>query len=230
MLYKGSLITAASGKLGGIVASHNAGGQYFRELVIPTDPSTPAQNQVRNALANLSNRWENTLTQVQRDGWNDYGSNVTVLNRLGDPINLSGISNYIRSNVPRSQVTALPRVDDAPATYNVGDFTSPVGIFSEAAQTCSLGFEATDDWVGEDDAGMLVYIGRPQNVGVNFFKGPYRFAGSVDGDSGTPPTSPAAITVPFPFVAGDAMFFYVRVTRADGRLSNVFRDRVLAVA
>lgn len=230
MLFKGSFVTAASGKLGGIVASHNKGGKYLREFVIPTDPSTPAQNLIRNALANLSNRWENTLTEAQRDGWNDYGANVTVVNRLGDPINLSGINNYVRSNTPRSQIGTLPRVDDAPATYNVGDFTSPTAIFSEAAQTISVSFDTGDDWVSEDDAAMLVYVGRPQNAGVNFFKGPYRLAGSIDGDSAVPPTSPAAIPVPFAFVDGDAMFWYVRVTRADGRLSNRFRDRDLAVA
>ena len=54
MKYIGLLSSAASGKLGGIVASHNRGGQYFRHHSIPVQSRTPAQRLVRYALAAFS--------------------------------------------------------------------------------------------------------------------------------------------------------------------------------
>lgn len=220
MLFKGTIVGPASGKLAGIVASHNAGGQYFRQLVIPTDPASVQQQTVRNAVVNLSNRWVNNLTVAQRLAWSVYGQNVTLTNRLGDQINISGIAQYIRSNVSRRQDSNLSRVDSAPTTFDTGDFNEATGVATEASQQVAVAFTEADDWVGEDDAGMMLYVSRPQNPTVNFFKGPYRFAGTILGDSVTPPTTPTAIAVPFAVVAGQRLHCYVRVTRADGRLSG----------
>ena len=47
MLFKGTIGAAYSGKIGGVVASHNRGGQYFRQHVIPTDPATGLQSTMR---------------------------------------------------------------------------------------------------------------------------------------------------------------------------------------
>ncbi len=74
---------------------------------------------------------------------------------------------------------------------------------------------------------MLVYASRPQNPGKIFFKGPYRYMDSIDGDSVTPPTSPATMSLPFPCVSGQNMFYRAQVIRGDGRLSLSFRDRDL---
>jgi hypothetical protein len=68
---------------------------------------------------------------------------------------------------------------------------------------------------------MFGYISRPQNITKNFFRGPYRYAGKIEGDSVTPPTSPATLVSDFPYAAGQRAFLRVRVSRADGRLSNV---------
>lgn len=220
MLFKSALVTAASGKLGGLVASHNSGGQYLRALTIPTDPASPQQVAVRNAVVSLSNRWVNNLTVAQRSAWDVYGQNTTLINRLGDPIHVSGLAQYVRSNVPRRQESNLTRVDDAPTIYDTGDFGAIAAVATEASQQLAVAFEEADDWVDEDDAGLMIYASRPQNPTINFFKGPYRFAGTILGDSTTPPTSPDTIAVPFPVVAGQRVFFYGRVARADGRLTG----------
>ncbi len=226
MLYKPFIGAAQSGKIGGIVASHNAGGQYFRVFVVPTDPSSPQQNQIRNAVTNLSNRWVNILTQVQRDAWALYASNVTHTNRLGDPINLSGLSEYVRSNVPRSQEPLLPRVNDAPIVFDLGEFSAPTFTVSAGTQLITVNFTDADAWTGETDSAMLVYASRPQNQTINFFKGPYRFANSILGNTAIPITSPQDLAVPFPVALGQRVHLYVRVTRVDGRLSG----RTLAFA
>jgi len=58
MKYIGLLSSAASGKLGGIVASHNRGGTYFRHHAVPVQPRTPAQTLVRNQLQGFSSAFK----------------------------------------------------------------------------------------------------------------------------------------------------------------------------
>lgn len=223
MKFKSQVLTQASGSIGGVTYSHNAGGMYQRARAIPTNPNTPYQQAVRGIMSQLTSLWENVLTAGQRAAWNLYAANVTLVDALGDPINVSGLNMYVRSNVPRVQ-TSLPRVDDGPTTFNLGDFTAPtLAAISAATDDFDLGFDNTDDWANEDDAAMIVYGSRPQNAAINYFKGPYRHADNVDGDAVTPPTSPQTIVNPFVLTAGQQVFVKVSVSRADGRLSAPFR-------
>jgi len=228
MLYHSGLITEASGRLGGIVASHNRGGQYFRAATLPTNPGTPYQEAVRSITSQLAVLWTNSLTEAERDAWVTYAQNVPTVNRLGDSRFLTGMNMYVRSNTARIQA-GLARVDAAPVGYDLGSFTYPTITVSAAAQLLSVAFTEADDWVGEDDAAMLVYASRPKSAAINYFKGPYRLAGPILGDSGTPLTTPQTIAVPFACSEGNRVFTRVAVVRADGRYSESFRD-FLAVA
>ena len=227
MLFKSAFLTQASGSVGGVTASRNRGGQYFRARAVPVNPGTPQQSAIRGFVTALSNDWINTLTQADRDLWNVYAANVTLVGPLGDPINVSGLNMYVRSNVPRLQA-AEPRVDQGPDIFDIGDYTNPSFALDEPADEVDVTFTDTDDWANEDDAAMLIYASRPQNPTINFFKGPYRFAGAIQGDSITPPTSPAAIALPFPVAVGQRIFLRANVSRADGRLSAPFRGQSAA--
>jgi hypothetical protein len=90
-----------------------------------------------------------------------------------------------------------------------------------AATGVLMGFDNTDTWANEDDAFLLLYTGKPVNDTINFFSGPYRYADQIAGDGTTAPTSPATLAVPFAYVADQKVFTRVRVSRADGRLSDV---------
>lgn len=221
MLVKGAF-TQISGSVGGWTGSHNAGGMYIRARTIPTNPNTPFQQAVRGIVAQLSNLWVDTLTLAQREAWKTYAENVEVQGPLGDSITLNALNMYQRSNVARIQSGAA-RVDDAPVIFNVGDFTNPSFALDEAADEIDVTFADTDAWANEDDARMIVYASRPVATSINFFKGPYRLAGTIDGDAITPPTSPAAIALPFPVAVGQRIHALVRVSRVDGRYSNPFR-------
>lgn len=226
MKFKSQLVSQVSGSVGGVTGAHNQGGLYFRSRAIPTNPQSAQQTAVRNALSTLSTAWSSTLTQSQRDAWETYQQNVTLTDALGEPRSVGAIGMYNRGNVPRIQA-GLPRVDDGPTTFDLGSFTT-VSIASPSSgspYTVDIDFDSSDAWAQEDDAAMLVYLSRQQNSGINFFKGPYRFAGQIDGDSSTAPTSPATIQAPFSGAAGNAVFGYVLVTRADGRLSPLQRFR-----
>lgn len=222
MKYKPLIGDQMSGSMGGITASRNAAGTYFRQRSIPVNPATAQQQAVRNAMSQLAAAWVSVLSSAQRAAWVTYSDNVPLTDKLGAQINVGGLPMYQRSNVPRLQA-GLPRVDDAPTIFDLGDFTTPTLTVAVLATALQVSFDNSDAWANEDDSAMLVYGSRPVNASIAFFKGPYRLAGTIDGDSTTPPTSPATLTNPFPFVAGQRVFTQFRVSRADGRLSSVQR-------
>lgn len=223
MKFKSALITDASGSIGGLTASRNRGGPYLRARVVPVNPNTPFQQAIRGFVAGLTSRWGNILTPAEREAWDVYALNVPLPDTLGDPRNVGGMAMFIRSNVPRLQA-ALPRTDAAPVVFDLGSFTNPsFGTFAGASDDFAVTFDDTDLWANEDDSAMLIYSSRPQNPSINFFKGPYRFAGMIDGDGVTAPTSPATIAASFVFAAGQKIFVQIRITRADGRLTLPFR-------
>lgn len=226
MLIKSALVTQASGSIGGLTASRNAGGQYFRARTIPVNPSSAQQIAVRNALAILASAWNNSLTQAQRDAWTTYGKNVNKTNSLGDQIKLSGISWYQACNVPRLQAL-LSRVDAAPTNYSLAELTEPeVDSVDAGSGQADVTFDNGDPWATAVGGALLIYVSRPQNPGKTFFKGPYRLAATVLG-AATPPTSPATVDLPFPVVDGQRLFFQARAVQADGRISSAIRFQSL---
>ncbi len=225
MKYKSALTTQASGSIDGLTASHNRGGRYFRARAIPTDPATAFQIVMRNALATFSQRWANVLTPAERAAWDLYGVNVPVVDVQGDPINLTGQQWYIGSNSPRQQadIANLGIIDAGPTNFTRAGLTQPsIGNISAGGNSLDLTFDLTDPWLDQDAGGLIIRISRPQNASVNFFKGPYRFAGIVNGNLATPPTSPQSITLPFPVAAGQNLFAELRSVEEDGRSSATF--------
>lgn len=220
----GPMILEARGSIGGVVVSRNAGGAYMRARTIPINPNTQRQVNVRSALAMLTARWSQTLTALQRTGWNLYASNVSMLNRLGESIFHSGFNHYIRSNTimaiqEGTIVDAPPVIFELPAQDPVFRFTG-----SEATQQHSVVFDNTMDWADENDAYMFIFEGQPQNAQRNFFGGPHRFLGFVAGVNGAPPASPALFTTNYGIAELQHAWIYARIMRADGRLSEKFRD------
>lgn len=130
MKYIGLLSSAASGKLGGLVASHNRGGQYFRKHSIPVQPRTAAQRLVRNQLQAFSAAFKNlTLAQIQ--GWNALALTVTLKSKLGSTYHPTGQQLFVSCNKHLAnvgitvQLSAPPAI---PAIPGLTTFTStPVG-------------------------------------------------------------------------------------------------------
>lgn len=224
MIFTSTIVAQASGSIGGLTFSRNRGGKYIRSRATPTNPNTTFQQAVRGFLSDLTSKWNDLLTQAERDAWDLYAENVPLSNPLGEPRNVGGLGMYNRSNVPRLQA-GLTRQDTAPGTFNIGDFGNP-NIISITASTniLSLGFVDTDAWLDETGSAMLVYTSRAQNPTINFFKGPYRFAAAILGDDSVPPTTPAAIALAFNVEVGQRIFVKVNVTRLDGRYAATFRS------
>lgn len=224
MLFKSGVISSASGSVGGWTFSHNRGGQYIRARSIPTDPGTAPQQGMRNAMATLVSAWVETLTQAQRDTWETYATNVALSNPFGDARYVTGLNMFVRSNAMLIKL-GLSQKNSAPSIFDLGTAT-PMTIDSVTApSTVGIGFEDSDDWVSETGAHLLIFLSRPKSPTTNYFKNPYQYAGKVDGDATTPPTSPASVTSPFVYDDTEAqnLFAMFRVLREDGRLSTPFR-------
>ena len=218
------------GSIGGTVFSRNRYGAYSRNRTIPVDPGTTKQTKIRAVFGQVRNAWFSTLTAAQRLAWDVYASNVNMVNRIGETMNLTGWNMFARTN-SCLVYNDLAVIADAPTDFSLAEQDGTLAITaSEATQEISVAFDDTMDWCSEDDAYLLIYASRPQNDTINYFKGPYQIAGTIDGDNAVPITSPQTMTAPFAFVAGQKIFAQARILRADGRLSEPFRVNCTAGA
>lgn len=217
MKFASNLLAQASGSLAGTTFSHNKGGMYVRNRSIPTNPSTAAQQNVRNALKQLTTGWQD-LGSTDRDAWAIYASNVPILNKLGQPRPIPALAMYLRCNSPRlSNEGPTAVVTGGPTIYSLATFTIP--SVTVTSNHPVLAFTNTDDWAIADGGYMFVYLSKPQAPTINFFKGPYNFIGAIEGATMTPPTSPHTFSGTT-LVTPVKYFMRINVSNADGRLSS----------
>jgi hypothetical protein len=219
------MLVAASGSVGDLVFSHNQHGPYRRDRTIPTDPATALQVTIRDHLSTLATAWNTTLSQDQRDAWREYATAVTLPGRLGRRNRISGLPEYVRTNVPRLQANepTLPRLDNAPTSLDHGPYSPlPRIVLNVVDQTFHPFFDDADAWRTESGAAMLFWASPAAPLTVTFHKGPYRFAGALLG-SDPRNISPGTLPLQFPATTTDRVFLRGRVTRTDGRLTESFR-------
>ena len=224
----GGGVTAISGRIGGNVFSKTGS---VRAGTIPTNPNTAPQQEVRGLIALLSNVWINTLTQAQRDAWATYAANVTVPNRLGAQIQISGIAHYIRSNVARLQ--ALPsgspvqsRVDAAPVIFDIGGIPVLSGLDASVAAGV-IAFEFSLDEAPAAGDRIMIYLSREQNPTVNYFRGPFQLTNRLIGNALQPMEANPRDNI---LTLGNKIFMRAVYSRTDGRMSGAGLAETIVVA
>lgn len=226
----GGGILDASGSVGGQTHARNRFGPYIRARTTPVNPQSPRQNLIRAAISALAGQWSQILTQLQRDAWEVYASNITRSNKLGMQIKLTGFNMFIRSNSVRLQnLDGVVVAGPATLTLPGADPTFAVEV-DETNQQLSVTFDPDLSWNQIDDGFMYVYMSQPKNTGVNFVGGPFRLAGALDGSTATPLTSPQVIAAPFPVAEDQVIVCRARIAEADGRLSDTFQSQSSVVA
>ena len=226
----GGGIMQMSGSLAGNTFARNRSGNYVRSRTKPVNPNSTRQSFIRAGLAFLTSRWSTDLTPVQRTAWNLYASSVSMQNKLGESIYLSGFNHYIRSNIIRKQL-ALAIIDDGPVIFEIPAADPTFAITaSEATQQITSSYDAGMDWATATGAYMVIYGGKPQNAQRNFFAGPWRVFGVVSGVDAAPPESPNITASPFAFAELQRLWCYARILKLDGRLSEKFRANTFCVA
>lgn len=109
-----ALIGRLSRSAGSTTASHNRFGSYLRNRVIPTNPTSALQTQVRSNMTTLSQAWRG-LTSAQRAGWATLGAQMTRTDSLGIVYDLTGFMAFISINRNKNTVGAATVSTDAPA-------------------------------------------------------------------------------------------------------------------
>jgi hypothetical protein len=224
--FKSQVYTEASGSIGGITYSHNKGGLYTRARTIPTNPGSSYQQTIRGYVQELTNKWVTVLSSAERDAWAVYADAVLIPDSLGEPRKIPPLAHFIRCLVARYAYEMRPATTtyNAPVIFDLGgDWAPPVLSIAAATDIASVAFQTGDAWVTENGACIAAAFSRPQNASINYFKGPYRYAGRTAGNAGAPPASPATFNLPFKCVAGQKIFGLIRVSRADYRLTLPFQ-------
>ncbi|MFQ5937315.1 MAG: hypothetical protein ACE5LB_13005 [Acidiferrobacterales bacterium] len=227
MLIRPNIFCDARGSFDGVTAARNRGGLYLRERATPTDPMSPAQLEARQAVTNAAGLWP-SLTSDEQQSWIDYGRRIVFSNALGDGITLSGQMIFNRSAVAVEYVNifegavvlSVPNL--APAGSTLPQFSVSPRLVNAvvATQLIRVMFDPGGAWRSEDGACVMISQGLPQGMGINFFKGPWRRAVNVFGNSTTPPGPVVTFPAVFPFTAPERMWILFRLYRADGGYGN----------
>lgn len=234
---------AYSGSIGGLTASHNKGGQYFRRRSVPTNPNTLRQQIVRAVTGGLVQSWTNDLTDAERQAWRAYAENTPTTDSLGQTIQMSGINAFVKSNAIKRQFEQLTDTPGsilaaAPVIFNTGqpiasnvqfaiNNTTPPGIL-------------TIDWnlagPAPDNGDAFLFVAPPQTAGTRYYKGPYQLAASVAVAATdelaeftvTLATPDAWLSDHVPVVAWDGLSIPLRIVMVydDGRVSEDWRGLV----
>lgn len=183
MLVKAGFIAGAlSGSAGGITASHNKGGQYFRLRSIPTNPSSTKQQEVRAILASQSQGWADR-TDAERNAWENWAQENTITNALGDSILMSGHQAYIKLNsrldLDGDTLLTVPPIINAPAALESAVQAADIGVGAVDLTFTATPLPAT--------VKLWMTAAVTNSPGISFIKNLLRFVG----------TSAAAETSPF---------------------------------
>jgi hypothetical protein len=233
-LFKSATMTQASGSVGGLTYTRSNQGMIMRSRGMPTNPNTPRQICARNALRNASIQWKEELTDAQRAAWELYALNVTLTNRLGDAINVSGQNMYIRSRSIWAQLNdPLGFVDNlaatAPSEFNIGTVNNGT---ANSYETGSGGTGITvelptigNGWRNNPGSYLLLFQGKPCNPTRRYFRGPWRLIAAVAGSTTTPPTTiiagPSAIAqFGYPAEPGQCVNLAIAAITVDNRYTG----------
>jgi len=225
MKFIGTIATDFSGSIGGITASRNRGGGYFRQRVVPVNPNTFRQSLIRTIFQDLQSTWTNILTPGARLAWDNYSLQTPGF--VG-----GGMQAYIAMNTPRIYAdtlfaSTLGRIDVAPLIFDSGSFT-PIVPTTTAPSAISLAYTNTDSWAIADGGALYISAGAAVNASRTNYFGRYHMIGVVEG-AVVPPVSPEAAVSDLPFLAGQQIFVSVRASQPDGRLSAPQRYPTIAL-
>jgi len=212
------------GSIGGTTFSKNRYGNYARGRITPVNPNSSAQQAVRNDMGSVVSLWFSALSATQRAAWGVYAAGINFTNKLGESITLTGFNHFVRTNIARKS-NGMTVVTTAPVELTLPPTDSEFDIaVSESSQLMTITFDDAAAWCSQDSAYMSIHQGMCQNSARMFFGGHFRRIGNILGSSASPVTSPQTVALTFPAAVTQKDWAFGRVQRADGRLSEKFRN------
>lgn len=136
-----ALVAGMSGKLNGNVLTRNKGGAVIRNKVTPINPNSSFQARQRAIQSDLAKAWA-TLSDGQRQGWQEYGKVLGTIGAFGNNRILAGMPTYVGIN--RLIVNAGgTRIDDAPVSQQVPSILNMSLVANSAGPSLMLTFDPT---------------------------------------------------------------------------------------
>jgi hypothetical protein len=115
MLVRSAIFNRMSGKFNGAVAMESRSGPALRSHVVPANPKTQAQQEVRNALRQVAALFfGNTLSLDQRNAWTHYAAGETFAARLGGTYKPTSAQAFVAVNAIRVQLGLAPVLTPPP--------------------------------------------------------------------------------------------------------------------
>jgi hypothetical protein len=217
---------SASGSIGPYTVSRNRGGTFVRDRVTPAQPATLKQLTAQGRWNDVATDWLSVLSDAQRASWRVYAANVPLTDRLGSKRPITGFQHFMRSNYLR-RITHLPQRRDAPTVFNLGGFTLFNGKVNANPARASLNLSWHDDpdWVGEPGTIIFAYVTIAYASTVNSFRPPANFSRYIPAVAASPQLCPMRSAA----AAGDHVFWRVRISRWDGRMSYPQRSMTVVI-
>jgi hypothetical protein len=205
MKFKPILGSDLSGHVGGVVASHNTYGPYFRQRVKPVNKKTTAQQAQRSSIAAVAQTWRSLDPTVQA-AW--LAASIVKTSKKGDKVTLTGAAAFQFVNTLRVRL-GLGLVTNPPTSTIVPTLTPP-SISMTGAYTLSIAWPGdTWDLIGGGvimSAALLTSAGRS-------FSTPSLAVGGFPG----PVASPQTVNLPFSVPIGGRARVLLHATAPDGR-------------
>lgn len=155
-LFKGSIASLVSGKVGGLVFQKNGRVRPYR---MPTNPRTTLQDIVRNAFIAASGLWPPLDANVQA-AWSTWGTAHPQVNRIGDFVPITGKQAIIGLNVPRLQagmtaISTVPGPDPLNTTVPANQPTLAITALTDVIDVSGFSLDLGSI--------MTVYVGAPRS-------------------------------------------------------------------
>jgi len=218
----GGGVIQISGSIAGVVHARNRFGNYIRPRTKPVNPHSSRQEAARTILSYLAEYWHSDLTAVQRGLWDTYAAAVSMKNRLGESINLTGFNHFIRSNAAQMAIGEAV-IAAAPTTLSLPEKDTDLVVSEEdiAAQTFTFTCNTTG-WVpnGDPKFGILIYQGVPKLQSHKYFNGPWRLMDFIDATEGA--AGSGTLAAAFSFALAQKVWFSARIITVSGRLSESY--------
>jgi hypothetical protein len=200
-----------SGHVGGLVASHNTYGVYFKRRAHPANPKSPGQIAQRTSLQIVSQTWR-AQSAAQRLAWATAA--VVKTSRKGFVVTLSGQAAWMHVNLLRQRI-GLPLITVPLTTDDAATFTLPaVTLTAPTALSVTYIASVAGELWNDTGGGVIVSATGPLSPGVSYAQA-FRTVGVTPGATATP----EVYALPFSVVAGQRVRLRFHVTDPQGRMS-----------
>jgi hypothetical protein len=201
-----------SGSVGNQTSSRNRSGQYRRARSLPTQPRTSAQVNARARLTSASAAWRG-LTDAQRAAWNGFAQSFSVVNSLGQTINLTGAQCYVKVNTVLA-LTGSAAVTAPPALPTFGPTLATALTATAGTQALSVASTLTTG-----SSTYMVYASPQMSAGVSYC-GQFRYLANFTQATATKLDILSAYTAKFGALLAGKKIFVKVVQNMSGMQDN----------